>query len=325
MAAAHDFLEIINNFNSLNIIIIGDIMLDRYVNGSVSRQSPEAPVPVLLKGDESIMPGGAANLAMNLAGLTVQTTLMGRCGQDQNARTLNHSLAQQENLQTYLTADDTCPTITKTRFLNEGTHLLRLDEEKPFEDDNHFNDAVLKTLENQAYDAIILSDYCKGTLNDALIQTIIKTAQKNKRPVYGDTKTKDLTAYQNIDGLTPNRQELEKFCGHAVHNNDEDITKAARALIKCHQIKSLLVTRSQAGASFITKNDAVHGAQKKRAVRDVSGAGDATLAGFLAARLCQATAAQALILANIIGGYCAEHDGTTKITKEILEQEINAW
>lgn len=310
--------SILPNFFEAKVLVIGDVMLDRYWQGSTSRISPEAPVPVVNIKDINNRAGGAGNVALNIATLGAQTEILGITGKDDNAQLLI-SLLTEKSIVTHFMQHDSLPTITKLRILSRHQQLIRLDFEE------NFNGVDVSSL-YENYQArladtkvVILSDYGKGTLNDP--QPLIQAARAKNIPVLIDPKGTNFERYRGATLLTPNLSEFEAVVG-ACHSEEELINKA-KELIEKFDFEALLVTRSEQGMSLITRNDEpFHQPTKAREVFDVTGAGD-TVISVLAASLAAGTSLQqATVLANTAAGIVVAKLGTATVTSEELRREL---
>ena len=265
-------------FSDTSILVIGDVMLDRYWFGDTSRVSPEAPVPIVKIASTDNRPGGAGNVALNLAALGVPVTLLGITGNDDAA----HLLGQQLNV-AGVTHDlcmlDTVSTIIKLRVISRHQQLIRLDfEEKMIATNKDMLAERLKKHLGQAK-LIILSDYGKSTLSDP--QTLIQLARQANVPVIVDPKGTDFSIYQYATMITPNMKEFEAVAGPC--RNEHDLINNGRALLDEYHIDTLLVTRGEAGMTLIQKESTAHLPAYAREVFDVTGAGDTVISTLGAA------------------------------------------
>lgn len=311
-----------HDFASLRILVVGDVMLDRYIVGDVERISPEAPVPVLRQSGNYDRPGGAANVAMNLAGLGVRTLLCGAVGDDSNGNALQVAL-QAAGIDTTPLVVCGLPTITKTRVVSRTQHLLRLDVESRNKFAPHESDAMTAAALHAltGTHAVILSDYAKGALTEPLCRAVIDEARKQGVPVFVDPKARDLARYAGATTICPNLNELSVATGVPAHDTD-GLLLAAHDLLQSLQVDYLTVTMSERGIRVLQRSAPdLHSAAKAREVFDVSGAGDtviATLAASLAGGLQLATA---LDLANFAAGIVVAKIGTVPVSAaEIVTQ-----
>ncbi|MDJ0793670.1 MAG: bifunctional D-glycero-beta-D-manno-heptose-7-phosphate kinase/D-glycero-beta-D-manno-heptose 1-phosphate adenylyltransferase HldE [Woeseiaceae bacterium] len=299
----------IPDFSATRVVVAGDVMLDRYLFGSTGRISPEAPVPVVHVQETDDRPGGAANVAVNLAALGAATSLVGVVGKDAAADALAGILKDQGINCAFATADDR-PTITKTRVQSRGQQLIRLDEENAVAmPGDSMREALNSALDGAG--AVVLSDYGKGALDD--VAAMIALCREAGVPVLVDPKGTDFSKYRGASLITPNQSEFEAVAGHA--ESDEDLVARARTMMDDLELDALLVTRSEKGMLLVEAgNEPVFLSTQAREVYDVTGAGDtviATLAGALASGQALASAAA---LANIAAGLVVRKIGVATVT-----------
>ncbi|MDJ0750894.1 MAG: bifunctional D-glycero-beta-D-manno-heptose-7-phosphate kinase/D-glycero-beta-D-manno-heptose 1-phosphate adenylyltransferase HldE [Woeseiaceae bacterium] len=299
----------IPDFSATRVVVAGDVMLDRYMFGATGRISPEAPVPVVHVQETDDRPGGAANVAVNLAALGTATSLVGVVGRDAAAEALKKILADHGIDCAFSSADDR-PTITKTRVQSRGQQLIRLDEENTVAmPGESMRDALRDALGGAG--AVVLSDYGKGALDDVV--AMIALCREAGVPVLVDPKGTDFSKYRGASLLTPNQSEFEAVAGHAA--SDEDLVVRARAMMDELELDALLVTRSEKGMLLVEAgNEPVFLSTQAREVYDVTGAGDtviATLAGALASGQSLASAAA---LANVAAGLVVRKIGVATVT-----------
>jgi D-beta-D-heptose 7-phosphate kinase / D-beta-D-heptose 1-phosphate adenosyltransferase len=307
-----------SGFGDLKILVIGDIMLDRYIIGDVERISPEAPVPVLRHVQRYDRAGGAANVALNLAGLGCQTVLAGFWGDDAEKADLA-AILQQTGVNTAGVVSGTLPTISKTRIVGRRQQLLRMDiesrDQPPAAEMQQLIDRTVALV--PGVNAVILSDYAKGAVSPALCEAVIRAAHAAKVPVLVDPKTADFGKYAGAMTVCPNLQELSVATGVAAHHTDE-LLKAARALMVRHGFKFLTVTMSEKGITILGPDGDYNSPARAREVFDVSGAGDtviATLAASLAGGLHIQSGVE---LANLAAGIVVGKVGTVPIAQHEL-------
>ena len=298
------------------IIVIGDVMLDRFIDGLVERISPEAPVPILSKTTTSTMPGGAANVARNLCQLGVKCTLYGLVGEDEAAHALQDELTKVAGLHYVAIADQARPTTTKTRFRASAQQILRVDEEVATPIAEAQAEALYNHLQSaiETADLIILSDYAKGCLSAELVSKIISLAKQYDKAVVIDPKSSDFSKYRGADLVTPNLAEL-KAATALVNDSDDEIGKAARALCKAHNIGALLTTLSARGMRLVAQDeqDFIIPSIAKD-VFDVSGAGDTVIAVLAALLTAGASAQDAMIGANMAASIVVSKPGTAALS-----------
>jgi D-beta-D-heptose 7-phosphate kinase/D-beta-D-heptose 1-phosphate adenosyltransferase len=312
------------SFDQARVLVVGDVMLDRYWHGSTSRISPEAPVPVVKVGHIEDRAGGAANVALNIAALGAPVRLSGIIGADENGSTLEKCLRAAKVKPDFVIARDT-PTITKLRVISRHQQLIRMDFEEAFS----IRDAqALTTRMNRLLKgakAVILSDYAKGTLPDP--QQLIQAARAKKIPVFVDPKGSNFHHYRGATLLTPNLHEFEAVVGHC--RTEAEIVQKGQALLKRLQLQALLVTRGEHGMTLLAK--AASNRNKKSAwhlpvhaveVYDVTGAGDTVISVLAAAVAAGESLPQAVALANIAAGIVVGKLGTATVTVHELSQAL---
>ena len=314
------FNKIKAKLNKPKVLVVGDVMLDRYWFGSVERISPEAPVPIAKIGKTEDRPGGAANVARNIASLGGSVGLLSVVGNDAAAKDLETVLAKY-GIDSMLKVDDTISTIVKLRVLARNQQLIRIDfEEKPSHEIlAEILDTYTSIIEN--YDVIILSDYGKGGLKHTA--KMIEIANKHNKRILLDPKGNDYSKYKNATMLTPNKSELRDAVGD--WNNEEELQEKALKLKEKLKLENLLVTRSEEGMSLFSKNGVTSYPTVAQEVYDVSGAGD-TVIGTLALMLANNIAIEdAVLIANIAAGIVVGKLGTATLTKEELLQQLAAF
>lgn len=311
--------QYITQFNRASVLVLGDVMLDRYWFGATQRISPEAPVPVVQVNHNEARAGGAANVAMNVAGLNVAVKLLGLVGNDDSAQALREMLSAARIDCDFATLDDH-PTITKLRILSRHQQLLRLDFENAF---NQTQSAVLlEKLEAAAphFGALVLSDYGKGTLH--CVQEMITIANAHNLPVLIDPKGTDFARYQNATLLTPNLSEFEAVVG-ACASDDELCTKGFE-LIKQLNLKALLITRSEKGMTLLQLNQPpLHLPTQAKEVFDVTGAGDTVISVLATALADGRSLEEGCYLANVAAGVVVGKVGTSTISPVELENAVH--
>ena len=321
IADLHSVLNLLERgFSQLRVLVVGDIMLDRYILGEVERISPEAPVPVLRHAQRYERPGGAANVAMNLAGLGCQTFLAGFWGSDGEQAELSRLLAP-ARVNVDGVVSSSLPTISKTRIVARTQQLLRLDIESrdvyPYDEASRLEARTVELVKK--VHAVILSDYAKGALNEDLCEVLIRTARQHKIPILVDPKTKDFSKYSGATTVCPNLGELSLATGIPAHQTDA-LLAVAHSQMAEHDFEFLTVTMSEKGIRILSRDGTPDYLSPARAreVYDVSGAGDtviATLAASLAGGLHIHTAVE---LANLAAGIVVGKIGTVPIAQHEL-------
>ncbi|WP_237386495.1 bifunctional D-glycero-beta-D-manno-heptose-7-phosphate kinase/D-glycero-beta-D-manno-heptose 1-phosphate adenylyltransferase HldE [Xenorhabdus sp. Sc-CR9] len=306
------------DFYRAGVLVVGDVMLDRYWYGPTSRISPEAPVPVVKVENIEERPGGAANVAMNIASLGANSRLIGLTGIDDAARALNEKLSSVK-VQCDFVPVPTHPTITKLRVLSRNQQLLRLDFEEGFQnvDAQPMLEKIQQSLPHIG--ALVLSDYAKGALNQ--VQAMIKLANEANVPVLIDPKGSDFERYRGATLLTPNMSEFEAVVGHC--KGDDDVVQKGMQLVKDLGLKALLITRSERGMSLLRIGQPpLHLPTQAQEVFDVTGAGD-TVIGVLATALAAGKPLnEACYLANAAAGVVVGKLGTSTVSPVELENAV---
>jgi D-glycero-beta-D-manno-heptose-7-phosphate kinase len=303
-----------NQFSKTRLLVVGDVMLDRYWFGDTGRISPEAPVPVVqvAKIDERL--GGAANVARNASALGAKTTILGVIGQDEAGKRVEQ-LLQESGVQSQLQADSKVPTTVKLRVIARQQQLIRLDfEETPSQNSL---DEKLKRFETllPQIDVVILSDYGKGALEQ--VSAMIALAKANKKLVLVDPKGDAYSKYKGATVLTPNRSELRQVIGQ--WSDEADLTKRAQSLRQELELSALLLTRSEEGMTLFTEKGTEHVRAQAREVFDVSGAGDTVIATLAVAMAAGWPLERAMALANRAGGIVVGKLGTATVSAEELQ------
>ncbi|MBB1076278.1 D-glycero-beta-D-manno-heptose-7-phosphate kinase [Rhodoferax sp. 4810] len=314
-----------SGFNRQRVIVIGDLMLDRYLWGEVSRISPEAPVPIVRVQRDTAVAGGAANVARNLASLGAQVAVIGMTGDDAAAIELRQQLTAAGIDTTALLTDATRPTTTKTRVISQHQQMLRLDQEMT----QPLSAAALAQILSATAakladcDAIVLSDYAKGVLNTAICQQVIAQARAAALPVLVDPKGTDFGRYRGATVLTPNRAELAAATGVALGDLDK-LLNAAKGLRRELDVTAVLVTLGELGMALCDADGVRRIPARAREVFDVSGAGDTVIAVFTIAHSAGWSAFASAQLANLGGGVVVGHLGTAQLTRpELLAAVLN--
>ena len=311
----------VSALSTARVVCVGDVMLDRFVYGEVTRVSPEAPIPVCRVKNETAMLGGAGNVVRNMVALGAGVDFVSVVGDDEIAGDVDLLLRDLAGVSHSLSVETDRPTTSKIRYVAGGQQLLRADREITTPVLDGIADELVAAVERALRDAalLIVSDYGKGVVTDTLAARLIEIARKAGKPVIVDPKSRDFARYAGASLITPNLKELSEAAGHELSSED-DIVAAARGLLSRAGIDTMLVTRGAQGMSLITADGADHFPSRAREVFDVSGAGDtviATLAAGIAAGLSFVNAAQ---LANVAAGIVVGKTGTAvAYTEDILE------
>ncbi|MBX3708187.1 MAG: bifunctional D-glycero-beta-D-manno-heptose-7-phosphate kinase/D-glycero-beta-D-manno-heptose 1-phosphate adenylyltransferase HldE [Gammaproteobacteria bacterium] len=302
------------DFNQASILVVGDVMLDRYWFGDTSRISPEAPVPIVKIAGADNRPGGAANVALNITAMGAKTTLLGIIGNDEAGMTLSQQLTA-ASVTHDLCMLDSISTIVKLRIISRHQQLLRMDFEEKLISEHH--DFLIQRFKQHLPHAnlVILSDYKKGTLSNP--QTLIQLARAAGIPILVDPKGNDFSIYQHANIITPNFKEFETIVGHC--NSEQDILDKGRKLLTKHQIDTLLVTRGENGMTLIRQHDSLHLPAYAREVLDVTGAGDTVISMLATAVAIGLDLSQATALANLAASIVISKLGAATVSVPELQ------
>lgn len=306
------------------VLCIGDVMLDRFIYGAVDRISPEAPVPVLRYSRDAAMPGGAANVARNLASLGLRPVLVGTRGDDDAGRELVSRFVQDVSTSVHLVTLEGRPTTLKSRFVAGGHQLLRVDTENAAPISEATENELIGIIAAEAEGAavILISDYAKGLLSNRLLQAILQIAADQQIPVIADPKGRDFARYGAVDILKPNASELAAATSLSV-GTDEEASWALRSALDTLPAKAVVVTRAARGISFIGADRKVHHeAGRAREVFDVSGAGDTSLAALAAAIAGGGTLDEAVSMAIAASGIAVGKAGTATVTADEVKSAL---
>jgi len=303
-----------------HVLVVGDVMLDRFVSGTVERISPEAPIPVFQTGAEKLMPGGAGNVAANVVALGGSATLIGVIGDDESGRALAALFNGQDRLRVQTVSDGARPTTVKTRYVAQGQQVLRADSEQCHAVPDELAARLMRLVDDALplAGALVLSDYGKGVLTVDLLNQIIAKANARGLPVVVDPYGRDFGRYRGAGYVSPNRAELALASTTATLTT-EQILIAAQQVMADSEIANMLVTRSEDGMSLIAHDGtATHFAAEAREVFDVAGAGDTVVAAFAAALAVGIDVMEAVALANTVAGIVVTKAGTAVVSAHEL-------
>ena len=316
-------MKSLSPFSTCTILVLGDIMLDRYVSGDVRRISPEAPIPVLRAQQRRAVLGGAGNVAKNIEALGAQAILIGLLGDDEAGFEVE-KLAGPITLRPITLSDR--PTTVKTRFMSAAHQMLRLDEEESGPINAGTIAALLDTYRAALpeADVVVLSDYAKGVLPDAVLGPAIEMARKAGKQIIADPKRSDLQAYARVSVLTPNELEVSAATGMSAAT-DNGAVAAGRAALAASGAEAVLVTRSAKGLTLVRQHQPpVHLPTQAREVADVSGAGDTLIAAFAVLLASGAEMAEAARVANVAAGLSVAKQGTATVSYDELAHALHA-
>jgi D-beta-D-heptose 7-phosphate kinase/D-beta-D-heptose 1-phosphate adenosyltransferase len=325
--AMSSFESVIDHFGTRRLLVVGDIMLDRFIYGTVSRISPEAPAPVINTAAPEEVIGGAGNVARNIVALGAACDIVAVVGRDEAAQCIRAHLASYPGLTAALVEAEGRLTTVKTRFVAylHNTHLLRADSEETTPIGADIEDAIIATVRGRlaAADALILSDYNKGMLTARVISVVVSAAKWARKPVIVDPKGFDFSRYHGATALTPNVAELAQALGRPVANEEKALRTAALSLSEAVGCDSMLVTRGERGVLIVERSgEATAFDATARRVIDVSGAGDTLVAGFALALVSDAGTANAARLANAAAGIAVAKKGTSQVTADELRDVL---
>ena len=319
-------LDILASFHRARVLVLGDVMLDRFVYGSVERTSPEAPVPVMALERTSNIPGGAANVARNVAALGSHVVLIGVVGEDEPALELRRQLGGVAALRMHLLTDASRPTTMKTRYVADRQQVLRADVELAAPLGEPMAEALLAAYGARLAEAdiVILSDYGKGVLSDGVTARAIATARAAGKPVLVDPKSRSFLKYRGATVLTPNKLELQMACGQDC-SSDEQVVAAARQILAQGICRTVVATRGKEGMSIIeASGSALHIRTVATEVYDVTGAGDTAVAAMAAGLASGADISNVARLANVAAGIVVGKYGTATATPDEILARLSS-
>jgi D-beta-D-heptose 7-phosphate kinase/D-beta-D-heptose 1-phosphate adenosyltransferase len=315
----------IDKFNGVRVLCVGDVMLDRFVSGQVKRISPESPVPILSISGTRSFPGGAANVARNVASLGGLCTLVGVVGQDAIAHELKGTLQDIPGLRCEFCVVPDRPTSEKIRFVAQGQHMLRADAEvtDPISRETAAQLIALVGTLAPDHDVLVLSDYAKGLLTDEVVLACIGTAKRHGLPVVVDPKSVDLHRYAGATVITPNAKEVSDATGLDPTEDDARAEAAGRSVLASAGVEAVLMTRAHRGMTLVQSGaSALHIEASAREVFDVVGAGDTAIATLSLALGAGIDLAEAARFANFAAGVVVGKRGTATVTQTELADEV---
>lgn len=318
------FEKIFRNLGSHRILILGDVMLDEYLWGNVSRISPEAPVPVVEVMKETVKLGGAANVALNVQALGDQPVLLGVVGDDKNGQILKQTLKANNLSEEGIFADPDRQTTIKTRIIAHSQQVVRADREKTDEISPEISAMLFDFIQDRIKEiaGIIISDYGKGVTNGGLLQKVIALAKENDLFIGVDPKETHFMSYRGVSVITPNHHEASFVFGKRI-KDEESLKEVGWGLLQRLDARSLLITRGEKGMSLFEKNHTLtHFPTVAKEVYDVTGAGDTVISAFTCAKAAGANFREAALLSNHAAGIAVGELGTAQVTKEQLEEDL---
>ncbi len=316
--------NLFDNFRGKQVAVLGDLMLDRYVWGSVSRISPEAPVPVLEIESESARLGGAANVANNIKSLGAEPILFGIVGNDASGDKLRQTLSEMGLSDEGVITDPQRPTTVKTRVIAHSQHVVRMDYEVRKEIDKTIVNRVIEILNSMSneVDAVLLEDYNKGMLTKELLSLVIGFAKKKNKVISVDPKQSNFFEFKHVTVFKPNKKEAEGALGLSAGSDEQAVT-VAKELLNRLDCENVLLTRGEKGMTLVEKDGTfAHFPTKARKVADVSGAGDTVISTLTVALVSGATIKEAAAIANHAGGIVCGEVGIAPVEKKKLFNEV---
>lgn len=315
--------EILDGFPMRKLLVIGDLMLDRYIRGRVDRISPEAPVPVVLTESESYAPGGAANVVNNLHSLGARSAVVGIIGDDREGVSLRELLGGECADVRGVVVDSGCPTLSKTRIIAHHQQVVRVDREGDGEIRPEVLEQILQFLASavREADGVILSDYDKGMVSARLIEEVKSLVRGTGSFVVVDPKERYYELYRDVECMTPNRKEASRASGMAIRTREE-AEQAGREILARYGSRSVLLTLGEDGMCLLERDaDPTHIHTVAQEVYDVTGAGDTVVGVFALGLASGASRQEAAYLANLAAGVVVGKVGTATATREeILTQ-----
>lgn len=315
--------RIIPGFTDKKVLIIGDLILDEFLWGEVSRISPEAPVPVVWVRSESFMPGGAANVANNIQSFGGKTYLAGVIGMDERGGTLKELLKKNGVDVGGVVVDSERPTILKTRIIAHHQQVVRIDKEKMEGLNADLISQIIMYVKAiiRDIDAIIIEDYGKGVVTPMLLREVLKLAKRHKKIVMVDPKEEHFNYYKGVTSITPNHHEASRATGIKV-KDDKSLIKIGKTLLKKLKSESVLVTLGEDGMQLFERSGKItHIPTVAQDVFDVSGAGDTVISTFTLALTAGASMIEAARISNFAAGIVVGKVGIATVTqKELLER-----
>jgi D-beta-D-heptose 7-phosphate kinase / D-beta-D-heptose 1-phosphate adenosyltransferase len=315
---------VIENFSKAKVLVIGDVMLDRYWWGSVNRISPEAPVPVINLQRTTTMPGGAANVALNVASLGAEVRMLSSVGTDSAGDELVSVLEERGLSTNGVVRVSSKVTSVKTRIIAHNQQVTRVDSEETEGLTSEYTEQIFELARSwvTGTDAVIISDYAKGTLTEELLSQVIQLARDRSKPLLVDPKGKEYRKYAGASVLTPNRREAAEAC-KLEESDPKVVEKAGAILLKELGLQYVLITEGEHGMTlFEPGQDPLHLDASLHEVYDVTGAGDSVIACLGVALAAGATMREACVFANVAGGISVEQVGTHAVTLAELRNRI---
>jgi rfaE bifunctional protein kinase chain/domain len=318
------FERIFSNLGSNQILILGDVMLDEYLWGSVSRISPEAPVPVVEILKETLKLGGAANVALNVQALGDHPILVGIIGNDKNGERIRQIFKDSNLSSEGIFVDQDRHTTIKTRIIAHSQQVVRADRENTDEISSEISAKLFDFIQSKVKEisGIIISDYGKGVINGGLLPKVIALAKGNDLFIGVDPKETHFMSYKQVSVITPNHHEASFVFGKRI-KDEKSLEEVGWGLLERLDVESLLITRGEKGMSLFEKNKTLtHFPTVAKEVYDVTGAGDTVISAFACAKAAGADFKEAALLSNHAAGITVGELGTAQVTKEQLKEDL---
>lgn len=319
--------NILSKFSDARILVIGDLILDEFIRGNADRISPEAPVPVVWAQSQSYMPGGASNVANNIASLGGKVFLSGVIGDDKNGNILLEALRAKAVNCDAVIVDPRRPTTVKTRITAGHQQIVRVDWENIDHLSMDKTDTIVGHIEEriEEVDALVIEDYGKGMITPVLLKRIVSLAKRHHKIITVDPKVEHFSYYQGVTAMTPNEKEASAGSGIKI-NNEADVDKAGWKLLKKLKCEGVLITLGEKGMKLFSAHDGkgcvVHIPTVAQEVFDVSGAGDTVISVFTLALSCGVKMEDAAKIANLAAGIVVGKVGVAVVTQEEI---LEAW
>lgn len=316
--------KIVSNFKNAKVLVVGDLILDEFIWGDVSRISPEAPVPVVWVKKESFMPGGASNVANNLRSLGAEVYIAGVVGDDEQGAILRGELEQRGVDTSGIVVDESRPTILKTRVVAHHQQVVRIDKEKPGPLSDHLIARMIDNITRimEEVDAVIIEDYGKGVISPKLLKSIVPLAKRHNKIIAVDPKEEHFKYYKGISVITPNNHEAAKAVGFEIKDEDT-LRKAGSRLLDKIRCKIGLITLGENGMAVFQKGKPMKQIPTvAQEVFDVSGAGDTVIASYTLSLASNADPIRAAHIANYAAGIVVGKVGIAVVTPDELLDRI---
>jgi D-glycero-beta-D-manno-heptose-7-phosphate kinase len=325
---AEDISSLFLQFSRLKVMIIGDVMLDTYIEGSIDRISPEAPIPIVLVNQIHHKLGGAANVALNIKSLGAKPYLFSVIGNDEASKTIITLLKNEALHDEHIILSNTRKTTQKNRVVSNNKQLVRYDIEQTDDIDDELSAILLNNItnfiENEQPHVLIIQDYDKGVLHPAFIEKVIQLANENHIPICVDPKKKNFTSYKNVTLFKPNFKELKEGNHVAIDkNNLSSIKHSVQVLKKEMKFQKAIITLSEKGIFYVDDAIDFNDAALERKIIDVSGAGDTVIALLSLGEAINLEPKMMIKIANVAGGLVCQYPKVVAVDKEELMKELN--